>query len=161
MKVFHTLITFIFLIIIPISFAAFERNAVWNDEAQLWDDVVRKSFNKARGYNNLGISYNKKGQHDRAIEDYNKAIAIDPNYAHAYYNRGTVYGRDKVQYDRAIEDFNKAIQLDPNFAQAYYNRGFAYFLSGNRGRAISDLQKACDLGDDVGCEYLQKFFRDM
>ena len=91
MKVFHNLITFIFLIIIPISFAAFERNAVWNDEAQLWDDVVRKSFNKARGYNNLGNAYGDKGQYDRAIEDYNKAIVLDPNLALAYLNRRATY----------------------------------------------------------------------
>ncbi len=28
-------------------------------------------------------------------------------------------------------------------------------MKGNMGRAISDLQKACDMGDVLGCEYLQ------
>jgi hypothetical protein len=36
-----------------------------------------------------------------------------------------------------------------------YNRGATYFLSGNMGRAISDFQKACDMGDEGGCKALQ------
>src|SRR3990167_8365577 len=56
-------------------------------------------------------SLNKK--HDSAIEAYTKAIALDPNLAQAYNNRGLAYA-DKGQNDRAIEDFNRAIALDPN-----------------------------------------------
>jgi len=95
-----------------------------------------------------------KGQYDRAIEDFNKAIALDPNYAKAYTNRGIAYA-DKGQHDRAIEDYNKAIALDPNYAEAYTNRGVAYYLKGNMGRAISDFQKACDMGEENGCKGLQ------
>ena len=97
---------------------------------------------------------NADEDYDRAIEDYNKAIALDPNYALAYARRGSAYD-NKGQYDRAIEDYNKAIALDPNYAAAYNNRGLAYYKKGNMGRAISDFQKACDMGDVLGCEYLQ------
>ena len=45
----------------------------------------------------------KRGQYDNAIEDFNKAIALDPNYVSAYINRGAAYGK-KGQYDNAIED---------------------------------------------------------
>ena len=62
---------------------------------------------------------------------------------------------NKGQIDRAIEDFNKAISINPNYAGAYYNRGLAYALSGNIGRAISDLQKACDMGYENGCKNLK------
>ena len=95
-----------------------------------------------------------KGRYDRAIEDYNKAIALDQNDAKAYYNRGVAYD-GKGQYDGAIEDYNKAIALDPNLADAYNNRGLAYAIKGDMGRAISDFQKACDMGIEVGCENLQ------
>jgi tetratricopeptide (TPR) repeat protein len=94
------------------------------------------------------------GQHDRAIEDYNKAIALNPNYAEAYYNRGNAY-YFKGQYDRAIEEFNKAIALNPNDATAYNNRGLAYGKKGHYDRAISDFQRACDMGNEKGCKNLQ------
>jgi tetratricopeptide (TPR) repeat protein len=69
------------------------------------------------------------------------------NYGLVYYKKG--------QYDRAIEDYNRTIALDPNCAPAYYNRGLAYALSENMGKAISDFQKACDIGDENGCDILQ------
>ncbi|MES0385800.1 MAG: tetratricopeptide repeat protein [Hyphomicrobium sp.] len=41
-----------------------------------------------------------KGKYDDAIADYDKAIALDPNDATAYTNRGVAFGR-KGEYDRA------------------------------------------------------------
>ena len=58
------------------------------------------------------------------------------------------------EHDSAIEAYTKAIALDPNYADAYTNRGIAYALSGNMGRAISDLQRACDMGEENGCKNL-------
>ena len=60
-----------------------------------------------------------------AIQDYDKAIELNPNSAYAYNNRG--YAKFQLQEDyQAIEDYDKAIELDPNYAQAYhYNRGVA------------------------------------
>jgi tetratricopeptide (TPR) repeat protein len=89
-----------------------------------------------------------------AMEDYNKAIQLNPNDAVAYNNRGNAY-HAQGQYDRAIEDYNKAIQLNPNYAQAYAFRGAAYVGKGQYDRAISDFQKACDMGHAGGCKVLQ------
>ena len=41
----------------------------------------------AVAYFNRGIAYQAKGERDRAIADYDKAIALNPKYANAYYNR--------------------------------------------------------------------------
>src|SRR3990170_1960868 len=60
-----------------------------------------------------GYEYGINGEYDREIEDYSKAIALDPNYAFAYLKRGFAYD-DNKQYDRAIEDYNKAIALNLN-----------------------------------------------
>jgi len=95
----------------------------------------------AKAYANRGIGYDLKGDHDRAIEDYNVAIRIDPEDAFAYNNRGNAY-RGKGDYDRAIADYNKAIGLDPKFAMAYNNRGAAYKGKGDNERAISDYSQA-------------------
>ena len=42
--------------------------------------------------------------------DYNQALRINPNYAHAYYNRG-VARRDSGDKPGAIQDFQKAADL--------------------------------------------------
>ena len=40
--------------------------------------------NRAVAYNNRGLAYYKKGEHDRAIADYDEVIALNPNDASAY-----------------------------------------------------------------------------
>jgi tetratricopeptide (TPR) repeat protein len=62
--------------------------------------------------NNRGIAYDTKGDHDRAIADYDEAIRVNPKFAFAFNNRGTAY-KNKGDPDSAIADYNEAIRLDP------------------------------------------------
>ena len=82
-------------------------------------------------------------------------IALDPNYAPAYYSRGIAYGKIG-NHQQAIKDLTKVIEIKPGDAAAYHYRGVSYYLIGNKGRAISDFQKACDMGNDRGCKGLQE-----
>ena len=82
------------------------------------------SAETAEEWNEKGIDFARSGEYEKAIEDYNKAIELDPNLAGVYYNRGNAYFYLK-QYEKAIEDFDKAIELNPNNAYAYNNRGLA------------------------------------
>jgi hypothetical protein len=96
-------------------------------------------------YNNRGNVYDKRGQHQRAIEDYNKTIRLKPDYADAYYNRGIVY-LILGQHQRAIEDFNQTIRLQEDCADAYNNRAIVHLIQGNKKLGCYDAQKACALG---------------
>ena len=71
-------------------------------------------------YNNRGTAYFNKEGYDQAIQNYDKAIELNPNFAEAYNNRGNAY-EDKGEYDQAIQDYNKAIELDPENAEFYTN----------------------------------------
>ena len=93
---------------------------------------------------NDGIAYSKLGQHQRAIQEYDRAIQLDPDYVDAYLNRGFTY-KKLDQYQRAIQDYDKAIQIDPNYAYAYYIRGLAYHNLGQTAKAKADFAKACSL----------------
>src|SRR6478736_903308 len=75
----------------------------------------------ALAYGLRGGAYQKKGDIDRAIADFNQAIGIDPGQARLYLARGLVY-RDKHDRDQAIADFSKAIAIDAQFANALVNR---------------------------------------
>ena len=83
----------------------------------------------AETFLNRAITYFKKGEYNKAISDYNKAIAIDPNLTVADLNRGFTY-RQLGEYDKAILDYSKAIELYPRYALAYNNRGYAYRKKG-------------------------------
>ena len=47
--------------------------------------------NMAIAFNGRGNGHAGKGQPDRALEDYDQAIRLNPTYAEPYYNRGNVY----------------------------------------------------------------------
>jgi tetratricopeptide (TPR) repeat protein len=66
-------------------------------------------------YNRGGIAYDDKGEHDRAIADFDEAIRLDPKSAFAYNNRGGAYA-SKGDYARAIADYDQALTLDPSLA---------------------------------------------
>ncbi len=60
--------------------------------------TTQTDLNDADAYLNRGIVYQRKGQYDQAISDYNKALEINPRYALAYYNRA-----ERVSLRRAAE----------------------------------------------------------
>ncbi len=115
-------------------------------------------FDKAKAIVHIvkGDSYQDKGQWDKAIAEYNKAIELDPKFSMAYSNRGIAYRR-KGQLDQAISDFNKAIEINPRDAKAYYNRGLTYAKGkGQFDQAISDLTKAIELDPKLAEAYLNR-----
>jgi tetratricopeptide (TPR) repeat protein len=103
---------------------------------------TRKNLTAA--YYNRGRAYEKKGEVDHAIADYDKAIALERHLAPAYFNRGNAY-YSKGKLDHAITDFHKAIAFHPNYAPAYYNRGRAYEKKGDKEQAIADFRKALEI----------------
>jgi tetratricopeptide (TPR) repeat protein len=66
------------------------------------NEAIRLDPSYAFAYDNRGIGYAAKGEHDRAIADHSEAVRIDPGYAVAYNNRGDAYRR-KDDNDRAID----------------------------------------------------------
>jgi tetratricopeptide (TPR) repeat protein len=106
-------------------------------------------------YNSRGIAYASKGEYDRAILVYNKAIENDPGEATAYFNRGIAYNR-KGEYDRAILDYTKAIEIDLRFTEAYYNRGTVFSTKGEHDRAILDFTYAIEINPKYTDAYIKR-----
>ena len=52
-------------------------------------------------------------EYKKAIDDYSKAIDIEPENAEYYCNRGRVYSIIG-EYDKALADYGRAIELEPN-----------------------------------------------
>jgi tetratricopeptide (TPR) repeat protein len=92
-------------------------------------------------YFNRAVTWDKKGEYDKAIDDYTSTIAIDPKNIYAYDNRG-IANYKNGDYDGAIVDYSKIIEIDPNIARTWYNRACCYALKGEKDKAISDLKEA-------------------
>ena len=97
-----------------------------------------------------------RGEYDRAIADFDKAIRLDPNNAEFYYKRGTAF-INKGDYDRAIADYDQAIRLKPT-TSAYGSRALAYSSKGEYDRAIADCDQALKLDPNNDTAYNNRAF---
>ena len=92
----------------------------------------------ATAFKNRGNAYDSKGQYDRAIEDYDHAIAINPNDADALNNRGISH-RANGHYDLAVKDYDQVLKLTPYSAKALNNRCFAKALMDQLEQGLADV----------------------
>jgi tetratricopeptide (TPR) repeat protein len=97
--------------------------------------------NRAIAFKNLCLGYNNKGDHDRAIENCDQALALKPDFMDALVFRGHAWF-NKSDYDHAIADYDRAIALDPNAATTFVQRGAAWHRKKDEVRAIQDLDQA-------------------
>ena len=109
----------------------------------------------AEDFFNFGNAKYKLKDYRGAIQDYNKAIELNPKLASAYLGRGLAKG--KLQdYRGAIKDYNKSIGLNPSDAKIYILRGLAKILSGHKDDGCLDLSKAGELGDAEAYESIKE-----
>jgi TPR repeat protein/Flp pilus assembly protein TadD len=106
-------------------------------------------------YNNRGASYRNLSRYNQAIEDYDAAIRLNPEYATAFYNRGIAYDR-KGFYGLAIDDFDTAVELNPDLSDAYIQRGLAYVKDGRYDIAIENFSKAIRLDPELDSAYFNR-----
>lgn len=94
---------------------------------------------------NLGIFYQEQGAIESAMEVYKELVAIDPNYADAYYNMGYIIYTQNKSVEKALEFFQKATITNPGYAEAFYMRGLCQEDLGKKDIAIADYKESVRL----------------
>jgi tetratricopeptide (TPR) repeat protein len=81
-------------------------------------------------------------EHEDQLDDLNKAIELDPNFAEALFARANLYAMDLPMksggFARAVEDLSRFLELKPNDASARHNRAHYYDRLGQYDNAIAD-----------------------
>lgn len=94
--------------------------------------------------------------HDKALEYYEKAVAVDEAESKpVYYKLGWLYN-DKERYDDAIKILLKAIDYDSEDSGYREELGFAYYMKGQHEFAITQLNKAISLEPTSKLGYFYK-----
>jgi predicted AlkP superfamily phosphohydrolase/phosphomutase/Flp pilus assembly protein TadD len=92
---------------------------------------------------NLGQRYQQKGEYQKAIESYKKAIAMRPTFYNAYNNLATCYGELKM-YPQAVDALEKCIKLKPDDYYAMSNLAVIMMNTGKPGEALRFAKQAVD-----------------
>lgn len=109
--------------------------------------TVQAQFAQAKAgklYWQAGRDWLQKGELEKALLEFDRAIAAAPKLTAAWYSRGVVKFL-LSQPDAARADFDQALRLNPKFTDAYVSRGMLCAELGEAERALRDLTHALTL----------------
>lgn len=111
---------------------------------ELREQLVRKHPNDKRAHVQLAFSYAGQDEDDKAIAEYEKAIAIDSDFAPPYNALGYAYMANG-EYEQAEEAFKNYIRLIPDEANPYDSMADLYTRMGRHEEAIEHYKKSAEL----------------
>ena len=90
---------------------------------------------------------NRRGRLPQAIDQYQKAIDIRPDYAFAQHNLGNAFLAEG-KLEQAIEHLSVAIRIEPDYAEAHYSLGSALGRQGRLAEEIAHYRRAIEAKPD-------------
>ncbi|MEG3863049.1 tetratricopeptide repeat protein [Microcoleus sp. herbarium12] len=111
----------------------------------------------AEDFHELGINKAKERDFEGAIENFNRAIKLNPDYANAYNNRANVR-HELGDSPGAIEDYTEAILLNPKCSDFHRNRGIISCELGDHRGAQADHSRAIQLNPNNDQAYNSRGF---
>ena len=107
-----------------------------------YSDAIRVDPGNSLAFLGRGVLLaTRKRSYNRAIEDFDKVLALQPDNVDALIARGNAYSQ-LGDNGRALADLDRAISLAPDNAQAYVIRGLANNRRGQRQLAMQDYETA-------------------
>ena len=102
-----------------------------------------------------GDAFEKNGQNEKAMAEYDRALEVNSQSADAYYSRGLLYMK-QGDLNKALSDFNKVIAINPDYSQPYYRRGLICEAQGQSDKAIEEYTKAIENNNVFGLAYAKR-----
>ncbi len=131
-----------------------ERLMVLSQPLFIWDDAEKlvKGRDDLPGsyriYYNRGTERAGLGMMDAAVQDYQRAIALNPDFAESFGNLGAAYAQ-MGEWDKATVALQQAIKITDKsgrtFASAHGNLGTVYFRQGKWANAVAAFTTALEM----------------
>ncbi|MCI0391769.1 MAG: tetratricopeptide repeat-containing serine/threonine-protein kinase [Acidobacteria bacterium] len=116
------------------------------------EEIEQKETNVVEAYEafvkaDMALDKGSPDKIEEAIQLFEQAIKLDPDYAHAYAGvgyavalKGQFLSKPEF-FERAVECFQKAIELNPLLADGYSGLGFTFVAMGRDDDAIGALRR--------------------
>ncbi|NET59704.1 MAG: tetratricopeptide repeat protein [Symploca sp. SIO2E6] len=91
-----------------------------------------------------GESYASMEQYDNALQQFNRAIELEPKYVEALRERAKIY-KEMKRYEEALQDLKRTIELEPTNYLVFGERAKLYKEMKRDEDALQDLKRALEL----------------
>ncbi|MBL7882756.1 MAG: tetratricopeptide repeat protein [Bacteroidia bacterium] len=106
------------IIISAHAYGTYQRNKIWSSGESLWHDVTIKSPKNGRGLMNYGVALMARGDYKSALNSFEKALTLLPNYSNLYINIAVC--KSAMGLNTEVESYyQKAVLLNPNNPECY------------------------------------------
>ncbi len=106
--------------------------------------LVKDARKRGQYQTQRGIAYQLKGDQDKALADFDQAIAADGRNVVAHISRGTAYF-SKGELDPAMSSYRAALKVDPTAWLALFNIGLIHERRGQVAEALRAMRRALPL----------------
>lgn len=111
------------------------------------DAAIAMFPKQAEGYVQRAIVHKDNGDDFKAIEDYGRALKLDPAAPSIHYDLAQALRRVNLP-EQAVVEYDLAIRYDPHMLQAYNNLGVALRELGRFEEAVAAFRKVTELAPD-------------
>jgi protein O-GlcNAc transferase len=109
-------------------------------------DEAKKEY-QALVINNLGNVFERQGKLKAALETYEQALTLKPDYAEAHYSLGNFF-LQQGKVDEAVERYQQVLKIKPDHVEVYHKLGHAFKLQWKLDVAVKYYQQAISLNPD-------------
>jgi len=102
----------------------------------------------AEDWFNSGVALKEQLKYNTAIQAFDKAIELDPQYADAWSNKGVVLIA-QGKFNEAVKAYDKAIELDPKSANSWTGKGNALEAQAKYDEALEAYEKAIEIDSQL------------
>jgi tetratricopeptide (TPR) repeat protein len=99
-----------------------------------------------------GFDWLSGGEPDRAIEEFDASLLLDPEHGKAFFGRGQAW-RAKGEFARSLRDLDEAVRLKPDDSEVLGYRAYARHRLGDFMGAVADFDRAIDIAPQVAWLY--------
>jgi tetratricopeptide (TPR) repeat protein len=128
-------------LLLLLTVLTFRQAGMYGDTETLYRETIARNPASWMAHNNLGVALSKiDGRASEAIDEYQAALRIKPDYPEPHNNLATIYSR-QGRMPEAMAEVQDALRLKPDYPEAQVN--FASFLAKIPGRmpdAIAEYQ---------------------
>lgn len=119
------------------------RNSEWKDDMTLWSKTVETNPNNSRAHDNLGFTYERIGETEKALQEFEIAVRLQPDNFRALANLGVAYAK-VGWYNKSITALEKSIKIK-SYYKTYDKLGLIYDELNMEKDAIEGFKEAIKL----------------